>query len=79
MVGIRNAKVFPLPVFAAPKRSLPARMCPIAALWMSFIVEYPAFARPSLVFAEMGNWLNSFGAVMCNPIHELGVRYGHAI
>ena len=52
--GIRNAKVFPEPVLAAPRTSCPARVLGSAARWMAVRRVYLAARRPSRVYLEMG-------------------------
>lgn len=45
---MRNASVFPEPVFAAPKISLPPNACNIDAPWISVIFVKPALSNPTL-------------------------------
>jgi len=47
--GIRNAKVFPDPVLAAPKTSFPANKGGIALVCMGVIVERPMSAKALVV------------------------------
>lgn len=44
--GIRNAKVFPEPVLAAPKTSQPFKDIGIPAFWISVGSRYPAPCKP---------------------------------
>ena len=52
--GITNAKVFPLPVFAAPRISLPLSASGMARAWMSVSVAKCAALRPARVGGESG-------------------------
>lgn len=54
-----KAKVFPDPVFAAPRTSRPHREWGREALCISVITLYLAPFNPSLVFLDNGNWPNS--------------------
>ena len=49
LTGIKNARVFPDPVLAAPRRSLPQRAGSMAARWTAVSRVKPASRRPSLV------------------------------
>ncbi len=46
LTGIMKAKVFPEPVFAAPRTSLPCKAKPIVCLWISVGCLYWASWRP---------------------------------
>ena len=52
--GTRNARVFPLPVFAAPRQSLPLRASGIAFFWISVRVLKCEASRPEAVGLERG-------------------------
>lgn len=59
LTGIRNARVLPDPVLAAPRTSLPARACGSTALCTAVGWVNPAAASPALVFRDRGkpsNW-----------------------
>lgn len=56
--GIIKARVFPDPVFAAPRTSLSQSECGSDALCMSLIVTNLFCFNPSLVFCDNGNWSN---------------------
>jgi len=51
-LGTRNASVFPEPVRAAPRTSLPASKGGIVRAWTSVIVSYPIVAMPAIVGFE---------------------------
>lgn len=51
---MRNASVFPLPVFAAPRMSAPLSASGMALAWMSVRVEKCAALRPAVVGSERG-------------------------
>lgn len=52
--GMMKAKVFPDPVFAAPRTSRPERVCGSEARWISLISVYLRLS-PSLVFCDIGS------------------------
>lgn len=59
LTGIMKARVFPDPVFAAPRTSRPHNEWGREALCISVITLYLAPFNPSLVFFDNGNWPNS--------------------
>ena len=58
LTGITKARVFPDPVFAAPRISLSQSACGREALWISVISTNLAPRRPSLVLCEIGSCSN---------------------
>lgn len=52
MAGIKNAKVFPEPVRAAPSTSFPARRGGIDFSWTGVMVSKPISLRPFIVGSE---------------------------
>jgi hypothetical protein len=52
--GTKNAKVFPEPVLAAPRMSLPANACGIEADWMAVMLVYALNSSPWSVDCERG-------------------------
>ena len=58
MLGIKNAKVFPLPVRAAPSTSRPASRGGIVRAWTGVMRVMPIAAKPSRVFLDKSRELN---------------------
>lgn len=58
MLGIKNAKVFPLPVRAAPNTSRPASRGGIVRAWTGVMRVIPIAAKPSSVFVDRSRELN---------------------
>lgn len=60
LTGIRKAKVFPLPVFAAPRISKPRRLRPILSCCISVGFINPHSFNPLIVLPESGKSLKEF-------------------
>lgn len=58
LTGTRNARVFPLPVLAAPRISLPHSPRGRALRWMSVILIKLARFKPMRVFCDIGSSSN---------------------
>ena len=58
--GIRNARVFPLPVRAAPSTSFPLSDTGILWAWMSVMFTKNAFFKPRFVFSDIGRSEKAF-------------------
>lgn len=75
-----KARVFPEPVFAAPRISLPASECGKEALWISVIFVYLESLNPSFVFWDKGSWLNFLEPAYCeyvfSSIFPIGALFG---
>lgn len=54
ITGMRNARVFPLPVLAAPKMSCPFNAKPMLCLWMSVRSTYSLSFSPFRVWVDNG-------------------------
>ena len=65
-------RVFPEPVFAAPKMSLPASAWGMAARWMAVSVVYFEAESPSLEYSDIGSSSNVFASAYEKG--EAGVR-----
>ena len=58
MIGTKKAKVFPLPVLAAPTRSLPARHSGMDFAWIWVILSNFIFKSASFKQSDIGKALN---------------------
>ena len=59
MIGIRNAPVFPVPVWATPSRSLPMSRASSVLSWISVGLSYPFLASDCFSLVSIGSSLTS--------------------
>lgn len=78
---MRKARVFPEPVFAAPRTSRPESEWGSEARWMSLMTVYLE-PNPSFIFREMGSWSNrvdpAYGEKEPSPVGPAGASGGGA-